>query len=80
MYASFIYHPDVVSGNISMRKMITKGLESMNYIVVIFSALFILYANSTFYEQEKRVWSTNINRRNEIADRPNDYIRATDVR
>ena len=67
MYASFIYHPDVVSGNISMRKMITKGLESMNYIVVIFSALFILYANSTFYEQEKRVWSTNINRRNEIA-------------
>ena len=53
MYASFIYHPDVVSGNISMRKMITKGLESMNYIVVIFSALFILYANSTFYEQEK---------------------------
>ena len=52
MYA-FIYHPDVVSGNISMRKMITKGLESMNYIVVIFSALFILYANSTFYEQEK---------------------------
>ena len=80
MYASFIYHPDVVSGNISMRKMITKGLESMNYIVVIFSALFILYANSTFYEQEKRVWSTNINRRNEIATRPNDYIRATDVR
>ncbi|MGQ0441404.1 hypothetical protein ACT4UT_36010, partial [Bacillus sp. B-TM1] len=45
MYASFIYHPDVVSGNISMREMISKGLESMNYIVVIFSALFILYAN-----------------------------------
>ena len=53
MYASFIYHPDVVGGNISMREMISKGLESMNYIVVIFSALFILYANSTFYEQGK---------------------------
>ena len=80
MYASFIYHPDVVSGNISMRDMISKGLESMNYIVVIFSALFILYANSTFYEQGKRVWSININRRNKISTWPNDYIRAAYVR
>ncbi|MGH1294667.1 ABC transporter permease [Bacillus pretiosus] len=54
MYASFIYHPDVVSGNISMREMISKGLESMNYIVVIFSALFILYANSTFLRARKK--------------------------
>ncbi|MGG5767914.1 ABC transporter permease [Bacillus wiedmannii] len=54
MYASFIYHPDVVSGNISMRGMISKGLESMNYIVVIFSALFILYANSTFLRARKK--------------------------
>ncbi|HDR4421308.1 TPA: ABC transporter permease [Bacillus cereus] len=54
MYASFIYHPDVVSGNISMRQMISKGLESMNYIVVIFSALFILYANSTFLRARKK--------------------------
>ncbi|MDA1676984.1 ABC transporter permease [Bacillus cereus group sp. TH152-1LC] len=54
MYASFIYHPDVVSGNISMRDMISKGLESMNYIVVIFSALFILYANSTFLRARKK--------------------------
>ncbi|MCU4991005.1 ABC transporter permease [Bacillus cereus] len=54
MYASFIYHPDVVGGNISMRKMISKGLESMNYIVVIFSALFILYANSTFLRARKK--------------------------
>ncbi|PFM07515.1 ABC transporter permease [Bacillus cereus] len=54
MYASFIYHPDVVSGNISMREMISKGLESMNYIVVIFSALFILYANLTFLRARKK--------------------------
>ncbi|RWS43477.1 ABC transporter permease [Bacillus mycoides] len=54
MYASFIYHPDVVSGNISMKTMVTKGLESMNYIVVIFSALFILYANSTFLRARKK--------------------------
>ncbi|WP_242214574.1 ABC transporter permease [Bacillus cereus group sp. BfR-BA-01383] len=54
MYASFIYHPDIVSGNISMKTMVTKGLESMNYIVVIFSALFILYANSTFLRARKK--------------------------
>ncbi|MBX0353196.1 ABC transporter permease [Bacillus toyonensis] len=54
MYASFIYHPDVVSGNISMKTMISKGLESMNYIVVTFSALFILYANSTFLRARKK--------------------------
>ncbi|MDA1632026.1 ABC transporter permease [Bacillus cereus] len=54
MYVSFIYHPDVVSGNISMKTMISKGLESMNYIVVIFSALFILYANSTFLRARKK--------------------------
>lgn len=34
--------------------MISKGLESMNYIVVIFSALFILYANSTFLRARKK--------------------------
>ncbi|HDX9612022.1 TPA: ABC transporter permease [Bacillus toyonensis] len=54
MYASFIYHPDVLSGNVSMKAMISKGLESMNYIVVIFSALFILYANSTFLRARKK--------------------------
>lgn len=54
MYASFIYHPDVVSGNISMKTMVTKGLESMNYIIVTFSALFILYANSTFLRARKK--------------------------
>ncbi|PEB51580.1 ABC transporter permease [Bacillus pseudomycoides] len=54
MYASFIYHPDVVSGNISMKAMVTKGLESMNYIIVIFSALFILYANATFLRARKK--------------------------
>ncbi|MDM5156629.1 ABC transporter permease [Bacillus sp. DX1.1] len=54
MYASFIYHPDVVDGNISMRSMVTKGLESMNYIIVVFSALFILYSNSTFLRARKK--------------------------
>lgn len=54
MYASFIYHPDVVGGNISQKMRVEKGLEASNYIVVIFSALFILYSNSIFLRARKK--------------------------
>ncbi|MDM5190140.1 ABC transporter permease [Bacillus sp. DX4.1] len=54
MYASFIYHPDVVDGSIGGKAMIAKGLEGINYIVVIFSALFILYSNTTFLRARKK--------------------------
>ncbi|PHA00824.1 ABC transporter permease [Bacillus pseudomycoides] len=54
MYASFIHHPDVVGGNISQKMRVEKGLEASNYIVVIFSALFILYSNSIFLRARKK--------------------------
>lgn len=54
MYASFIYHPDVVGGNISQKMRVEAGLEASNYIVVIFSALFILYSNSIFLRARKK--------------------------
>ncbi|WP_242219965.1 ABC transporter permease [Bacillus cereus group sp. BfR-BA-01380] len=54
MYASFIYHPDVVNGNISQKMHVEKGLEMCNYIVVLFSALFILYSNSIFLRARKK--------------------------
>ncbi|MDC2863241.1 ABC transporter permease [Bacillus sp. BP-3] len=54
MYASFIYHPDVVNGNISMKMRIDKGLETCNYIVILFSGLFILYSNSIFLRARKK--------------------------
>lgn len=54
MYASFIYHPDVVGGNISQKMRVEAGLEAMNYIVVIFSGMFILYSNSIFLRSRKK--------------------------
>lgn len=54
MYASFIYHPDVVNGNISQKMQVEEGLEAMNYIVVIFSGMFILYSNSIFLRSRKK--------------------------
>ncbi|WP_369902470.1 ABC transporter permease [Bacillus manliponensis] len=54
MYASFIYHPDVAGGNISQKMRVEAGLEAMNYIVVIFSGMFILYSNSIFLRSRKK--------------------------
>lgn len=54
MYASFIYHPDVVGGNVSEKMRVEKGLETCNYIVILFSALFILYSNSIFLRARKK--------------------------
>ncbi|MEH7462943.1 ABC transporter permease [Bacillus thuringiensis] len=54
MYASFIYHPDVVNGNVSEKMRVEKGLETCNYIVILFSALFILYSNSIFLRARKK--------------------------
>ncbi len=81
MYASFIYHPDVVGGNISMREMISKRVRIDElYCRHLLGTLYFICKFNVFTSKKKRVWSTNINRRNEIAARPNDYIRATDVR
>lgn len=52
MYTSFIYHPDVVNGEI--RTSIQRTLKGCNYIIVGFSALFILYSNSTFLRSRKK--------------------------
>ncbi|HDX9579523.1 TPA: ABC transporter permease [Bacillus pseudomycoides] len=54
MYASFIYHPDVVNGNVSQKMRVEKGLETCNYIVILFSGLFILYSNSIFLRARKK--------------------------
>jgi putative ABC transport system permease protein len=54
MYASFIYHPDVVNGNIAQKARVDEGMKMLNYVVVIFSALFILYSNSMFLRARKK--------------------------
>ncbi|WP_028402930.1 FtsX-like permease family protein [Ectobacillus panaciterrae] len=52
MYASFIYHPDVVNGEIKTQ--LQNTLKGCNYIILGFSALFILYSNSTFLRSRKK--------------------------
>ncbi|MFD3449534.1 FtsX-like permease family protein [Microbacteriaceae bacterium 4G12] len=52
IYASFIYHPDVSGGE--LRATVRNGLVACNYIIVGFSALFILYSNSTFLRSRKK--------------------------
>lgn len=52
MYASFIYHPDVANGVINPR--VQKGLGACNCLIVVFSALFILYSNTTFLRSRKK--------------------------
>lgn len=52
MYISFIYHPDVINGTINPR--VQKGLVACNYLIVVFSALFILYSNATFLRSRKK--------------------------
>lgn len=52
MYASFIYHPDVVDGQI--REQVRKALVECNYLIIGFSVLFILYSNATFLRSRKK--------------------------
>lgn len=54
MYASFIYHPDVVGGSIAQKARVGEGMKALNYVVVGFSALFILYSNSMFLRARKK--------------------------
>lgn len=54
LFAQFIYHPDVIHGNIRGAAGVRKGLIACQYIIIIFSALFILYSNSAFLKSRKK--------------------------
>lgn len=54
MYASFIFHPDVINGHIKSADKVRQGMVACEYIVVIFSFFFILYANSAFLKTRKK--------------------------
>ncbi|MFC4775587.1 FtsX-like permease family protein [Paenibacillus sp. GCM10023252] len=53
IYASFLYHPDVLSGVIVGANKVRKALELCEYVIVIFSFLFVLYATSAFLKTRK---------------------------
>lgn len=54
MYGAFLFHPDVVNGHIEQAQKVRKGMEACEYIVVIFSFFFVLYANSAFLKTRKK--------------------------
>ncbi|WP_044640199.1 FtsX-like permease family protein [Risungbinella massiliensis] len=48
IYTAFLAHPDVVSGDMIAATKVRKGMVLCQYIIVIFSVLFVLYSNSAF--------------------------------
>lgn len=54
IYAAFLAHPDVVSGHIMAAAKVRQGMVFCEYIIVIFSFLFVLYSNSAFLKTRKQ--------------------------
>lgn len=54
IYAAFLAHPDVVSGHIMAASKIRQGMVFCEYIIVIFSFLFVLYSNSAFLKTRQQ--------------------------
>ncbi|MCU6709813.1 ABC transporter permease [Paenibacillus sp. J5C_2022] len=54
MYAAFNFHPEVVYGDIVGASNVQDGMQFALYLIIIFSFLFILYANSAFLKTRKQ--------------------------
>ncbi|MFD0960361.1 ABC transporter permease [Paenibacillus chungangensis] len=54
MYTAFIFHPEVTSGYIVGASAVKDGMKFALYLIIIFSFLFILYANSAFLKTRKQ--------------------------
>ncbi|MFS0763279.1 hypothetical protein [Peribacillus phoenicis] len=54
IYASFIFHPDVVHANIPGGQLIGKGLIAAEIVIIIFSVFFIAYSNAAFIQPRKK--------------------------
>lgn len=54
IYAAFLAHPDVMSGHIVAAAKVRKGMVFCEYVIVIFSFLFVLYSNSAFLKTRKQ--------------------------
>ncbi|AJY75770.1 FtsX-like permease family protein [Paenibacillus beijingensis] len=48
LYAAFLFHPDIVNGNIAAAGKVTTMMQVCEYLIVIFSFFFVLYSNSAF--------------------------------
>lgn len=54
LYAAFLFHPDVLSGHVMAAGKVRQGMNFCEYIIIIFSFLFVLYANSAFLKTRKQ--------------------------
>ncbi|MEF3302334.1 ABC transporter permease [Paenibacillus sp. GYB003] len=54
IYAAFLFHPDVISGNIRAADKVRYGMILCEYIIVIFSFFFVLYSMSAFLKSRKK--------------------------
>ncbi|WP_281885898.1 FtsX-like permease family protein [Paenibacillus sp. YYML68] len=54
MYAAFLAHPDVVNGQIVGASKVRQGMLFCEYVIVIFSLLFVLYSNSAFVKTRQK--------------------------
>ncbi|EGL82550.1 protein of unknown function DUF214 [Caldalkalibacillus thermarum TA2.A1] len=49
MFAAFVFHPDVLKGNIRGAQYVQQGLEAAQFIIVAFALTFLLYSQSHFF-------------------------------
>lgn len=54
IYASFIFHPDVVNGQIQAAAMVRQGMIACEFLIAIFSFFFVLYASFAFLKTRKK--------------------------
>ncbi|WP_282938873.1 ABC transporter permease [Paenibacillus sp. RC67] len=54
IYASFIFHPDVVNGTIQAAAKVRQGMVACEFLIVIFSFFFVLYASFAFLKTRKK--------------------------
>ncbi|GAA4874660.1 lantibiotic ABC transporter permease PsdB [Paenibacillus vulneris] len=54
IYASFIFHPDVVNGTIQAAAKVRQGMVGCEFLIVIFSFFFVLYASFAFLKTRKK--------------------------
>ncbi|GAA3410256.1 ABC transporter permease [Paenibacillus hodogayensis] len=54
IYAAFLFHPDVISGEIRAADKVRYGMVLCEYIIIIFSFFFVLYSMSAFLKTRKK--------------------------
>lgn len=54
LYAAFLFHPDVMNGNIKGAAQVKQGMLACEFLIMIFSFFFVLYSNSAFMKTRKK--------------------------